>query len=125
MARLEERLSAIPTVRRESLGAPAGGWRIGQRAATLAGWEGVLTSLDTQRGRATLEARGARIEVPLADLIAPAEVMSPAPSRGATPTPVSRPITGRRGDFGAGEAPLATRPRPTPSRTSQQVRAIP
>jgi DNA mismatch repair protein MutS2 len=124
MARLEERLSAIPTVRREPLGAPLGGWRTGQRAATLAGWEGVLTALDAQRGRATLEAGGARVEVALADLVAPgstavvASRLPKAPSEG-------RPATGRRGDFGGGEPPLATRPRPTPTRSGQPARAIP
>jgi DNA mismatch repair protein MutS2 len=123
MARLEERLSAIPAVRRDQIPVPAEGWHTGQHAATLAGWEGVLTSLDTQRGRATLESGGARIEVPLADLVAPAALTAgPSPSRPSAPT--SRPTSGRRGDFGGGEAPVS-RARPTAARSSQPVRAIP
>jgi DNA mismatch repair protein MutS2 len=124
MARLEERLSAIPTVRRDPLGTPSEGWRTGQRAATLAGWEGVLTALDTQRGRATLEAGGARVEVALADLIAPGGTAAVAARPSMAPT-AGRPTTGRRGDFGGGEPPPATRPRPTPPRTGQPARAIP
>ena len=42
----------------------AGGWQVGDRAATASGWVGTIAALDEARGRATLEVGGMRVEVP-------------------------------------------------------------
>ena len=103
MARLEERLSALPVARSAGDRPPAPGeWRIGMRADSERGWSGTITSLDLVRGRAALDAGGMRVEVPIDELI-PADSAS---LRGGgvgrrVVDPVDRPVAGRRGDFGA------------------------
>jgi DNA mismatch repair protein MutS2 len=101
MARLEERLAALPAVRAaaERRAAP-GEWRVGMRAASAAGWSGTIAALDLGRGRATLETGGVRVEVPIEELVAADEVRPRGPGR--MPGPAGeRPAAGRRGDFGA------------------------
>ena len=103
MARLEERLSALPVARSAGDRPPAPGeWRIGMRADSERGWSGTITSLVLVRGRAALDAGGMRVEVPIDELI-PADSAS---LRGGgvgrrVVDPVDRPVAGRRGDFGA------------------------
>jgi len=101
MARLEERLAAIPSASSPTteLTSP-GAWTVGQRAATRSGWQGTITAID-DRGRATLAVGSAHSVVPLAELVAPEAV--PAGARMATPV---RPSTGRRGEL----APTTPRP---------------
>ncbi len=105
MARLEARLAAIPGGgdAAETVAEAAGDWRVGDRASTRSGWVGTIEALDEARGRATLAAGGARVEVPLAEL----ERGTAAPIRGIASSssssalaPAERPGTGRRGDFG-------------------------
>jgi DNA mismatch repair protein MutS2 len=108
MARLEERLAALPATRaaRERRTAP-GEWRVGMRATSHAGWSGTLAALDTGRGRATLEAGGVRVEVPI-DELAPIEESpragdargAPREASGRSSAGRGQPAAGRRGEFG-------------------------
>jgi DNA mismatch repair protein MutS2 len=101
MARLEERLAAIPSANAPTAElTPPGSWAVGQHAATRSGWQGTITAID-DRGRATLAVGSAHSVVPLTDLVAPEAV--PASARPATPV---RPSTGRRGEL----APVTSRP---------------
>ncbi len=101
MARLEERLAAIPVAGGTADAAPAhpGAWAVGQRAATRSGWQGTITAID-DRGRATLAVGGAHSLVPLGQLVAPGSVVS-----GPGATAPGRPSTGRRGELGGGPRP--------------------
>lgn len=103
MARLEATLARLPAP-----GAPPeapagpGGWRTGMRATTPAGWNGTIASLDPDRGRATLEAGGMRIEVPLDDLLpaAGSGVSGGVPgTAGGSHTRPAAPVAGRRGSL--------------------------
>ena len=102
MARLEERLAALPVARTAGQRPPTPGeWRLGMRAASVSGWSGTIAAVDTARGRASLDAGGMRVEVPLDELVAP-EVAPRAGGAGRRVTdPLERPVAGRRGDFGA------------------------
>ena len=104
MLRLEQRLSSIPVAGRDAAaaGVRPGTWQPGQLAATRSGWQGTITSLDAVRGRATLEANGARVEVDLDDL-EPIEMARARRRPGSLAAEqAERPGSGRRGDFGAG-----------------------
>jgi DNA mismatch repair protein MutS2 len=129
MARLEARLSALPVARAAGTAALArpGEWRVGMKAGSVAGWSGTIASLDTGRGRATLDAGGVRVEVPIDELLPPDEL----PLRGRLPgrlatEPVERPTAGRRGDFGV-EPPVrvTTASAGVAARRSGPTRAIP
>ncbi len=124
MRRLEERLAAIPV----AAGGPAAEaaprpveWRTGMRAGTSAGFEGTITALDAPRGRATLQTGSIRAEVDIDDLfpIRAAEGRRTSGTGGSGRSGGSagpgsatgaQPNTGRRGDFGAGEAPVRITP---------------
>jgi DNA mismatch repair protein MutS2 len=95
MARLEERLAAIPVAGGGVDEAPMspGSWAVGQRAATRAGWQGTITAID-DRGRATLAVGGAHTVVPLAQLLPP-----DARPGGPAGAPPARPTSGRRGEL--------------------------
>ncbi len=103
VSRLEERLAAVPMPRGGS-GAPAaisGDWRVGMRAGSTAGWVGTIVSVDRERGRATLDAGGLRVDVALDELAPPdASLRTPSGAPRAGAGPVDRPVAGRRGDFG-------------------------
>jgi DNA mismatch repair protein MutS2 len=100
MARLEQRLAAMPAGRERAPAPAPGEWQVGQRAATRSGWQGTIAALDPARGRATLEAAGARVEVRIDDLARVSAV--PDRPRGSVTAPSlgERPGAGRRGDFG-------------------------
>jgi len=101
MARLEERLAALPVARAAAGRPPAKGeWRAGMRAASMSGWSGTIAAVDIGRGRATLDAGGLRVEVPLDELVVPAALPRGGAGRLAT-DPLERPVAGRRGEFGA------------------------
>jgi DNA mismatch repair protein MutS2 len=106
MSRLEERLTALPAVRGGE--APtddpaATEWRPGMTAATRAGFEGRIASIERSGTRAVIEAGGVRVGVDVADLLPVGAVAAGADVRGGRVRPAERPGTGRRGDFGAGE----------------------
>jgi len=110
MARLEQRLAAIPggtAAPAEPTGDP-GEWHLGDRVSTRSGWVGTIAGVDISRGRATLAAGGAHVEVSLDELehgeLAPRSGRSSA--SGGEPPTSERPGTGRRGDFGAPETPV-------------------
>jgi DNA mismatch repair protein MutS2 len=118
MARLEERLSAIPVVRVTRDAGPVEAWRPGMRAATDAGWEGTIAELDVRRQRATLEVGGARVEVPVAELVRPETVARRPGTAARRPAPDARPASGRRGELGE-PVPIAA------PRRGSSPRAIP
>ena len=132
MARLDARLAAIPggADPTGSPGTAVGDWHIGDRAATRSGWVGTVTALDEGRGRATLAAGGAHVEVPLAELEhgEVAVVGTSGGSRSANAASAAapeRPNTGRRGDFGAPDAPRAPRGDPAAVRAVLGARSGP
>ena len=126
MARLEGRLAAIQWRGGSTRGTSRGGgeWRVGDRASTHSGWVGTIAAVDPGRGRATLAAGGAHVEVPLSELEHGDHAARRNDTRAAGEAPAERPGTGRRGDFGAPEpargptpgaaarAALASRPGP-------------
>jgi DNA mismatch repair protein MutS2 len=117
MARLEERLAAIPSAAGVPVETPApGAWAVGQHAATRAGWQGTITAID-DRGRATLAVGGAHTVVPLTDLVAPEAV--PTAARSGTP---ARPGTGRRGELEPSTTRQPVRP---PQRDTGERRLVP
>ncbi len=132
MARLEERLSAIPTATRIPDAVDPAVWQVGQRSATSSGWVGTISAIDAPRGRATLVVGQARTEVDLADLV-PASVVdaarlgAPVPGRPSRP---ARPATGRRGELEPAVPPRtpavggAPRPGTTSGRTAER-RVVP
>jgi DNA mismatch repair protein MutS2 len=118
MSRIDARLGLLPQVAVGPGDAATArpSWRVGQRAATEGGWLGTLAALDEARGRASLDVGGMRVEVAVADL-RPASATGPALA-GSSPS-ASRPLSGRRGEFGdparsahagAGAPPPATVP---------------
>jgi len=126
MARLEQRLAAIPGAgSRSPEPVETGEWRIGERVSTRTGWVGTIAAVDVSRGRATLATGGAHVDVPLAEL----EHGELAPIRGGagggTTTIPERPNTGRRGDFGAPDAPRAPRGDPAAVRAALGARSGP
>jgi DNA mismatch repair protein MutS2 len=112
MARLEARLSTLPAAgAMEPVPPTPGEWRVGMRAASTSGWSGTIVAMDANRGRASLDAGGLRVDVPLDELI-PVEA---APTRGGggssgrrVTDPRERPVAGRRGEFGAEPATRVT-----------------
>ena len=133
MARIDARTALLPRIEEPRAGDDASAaplsrsWRVGQRAATAGGWLGTVVALDAERGRASLEVGGMRVEVAMAELL-PASATGPALSGSAIGTAGTAPRSGRRGDYG--EAPRSTSassavPRdPTPVGARQPVRAI-
>ena len=107
-SRLDERLAALPgpgggrerrTSRerpgREVATAPA--WAVGMRARSASGgWEGRIAAIDSEGGRATLEAGAVRVALPVSDLVLP-------DGDGAGRGPGSRPRSGRRGELSGTE----------------------
>lgn len=112
--RLEERISSLPVGRSsdavvEEPTEPLG-WRLGMQALTPAGLEGRIVSLESGGRRATLEAGGLRVTADVSDLLPasqgddPGRSARPTGERGASRMPTAdRPVSGRRGDFGAEE----------------------
>jgi len=113
--RLEERISALPVDQPaaptpDQTEAAPEGWQLGMRAMTPAGLEGRIVSLESGGRRATLEAGGLRLSVEVADLRPASQTDAPDPWHRASIGPEilpragpERPVTGRRGDFGAQE----------------------
>ena len=101
MARIDARLGVMPV---EDEGAapepPRTRWKIGDRALASSGWNGTLTAIDAERGRATLDVNGLRVDVKLDEL------QSAASGGGGGAGSGGRPKAGRRGDFG--EPPRTT-----------------
>ena len=133
MAGLEQRLAAIPggAAPAAEPGSDPGEWHIGDRVSTQAGWVGFIAAVDVGRGRATLAAGGAHVEVPLMELehgeLAPTRASRAASAAGAAgasgaPGP-ERPGTGRRGDFGAPEEPRTPRGDPAAVRAALGARS--
>ena len=104
-------------------------WRVGQRAATAGGWLGTVAALDAERGRASLEVGGMRVEVAMAELL-PASATGPALSGSAIGRAGTAPRSGRRGDYGeakqstSGSSAVQAPREPTPVGARQPVRAI-
>jgi DNA mismatch repair protein MutS2 len=121
MARLEDRLAAIPAAGPAPAdGSAQGTWVVGQRAATRSGWQGTITAID-ERGRATLAVGGAHSVVPVSELLPPEAV--PQASRVATP---ARPSTGRRGELEPRVVrPAASRQVARPGRQTGEPRVVP
>jgi DNA mismatch repair protein MutS2 len=120
--RIGARLALLPGV--EPVAATAadasasGVWSVGVHAATISGWEGTIAAVDAERGRATLEVGGLRVDVAL-DELRPSVLAGggvPASSRGSEATTVrarpAAPRSGRRGEFGepASTPPVARPP---------------
>ena len=130
MARLEQRLAAIPggtSSPGEATGA-TGEWHIGDRASTSSGWVGTIAAVDVGRGRATLAAGGAHVEVPLSELEhGDLAAIRRTDRRGPADLVAERPGTGRRGDFGAPDsrAPAAAAARAAMGTRPGAPRAIP
>jgi DNA mismatch repair protein MutS2 len=94
MARIDVRMGVMPDAGETSEPVPAGpSWQVGDRATAASGWSGTIRSIDEDRGRATLEVNGLRVDVSLDELQSGVGV---TPSGGPAPAPKS----GRRGDFG-------------------------
>lgn len=115
MARIDARLAALPasdgTVE-PPIDVRGHRWQVGEGATASSGWSGVVAAIDEQRGRATLQVSGMRVDVALAEL---QPTSSDVGSRTLTPTsPSSVPASGRRGDFGEG-------PRALPVNRSSEV----
>ena len=102
-------------------------WTVGDRArASTGGWEGRIAAIDRLKERATLEAGGMRVVVPLSELV---PVGSPAPaiaepagrkgrrsrSSAEKASPPARPVTGRRGEYDG-----AAEPEPLPPAGGQR-----
>ncbi|MBX3029226.1 MAG: Smr/MutS family protein [Chloroflexi bacterium] len=121
MARLEERLAAIPTATHGPETPPdPGTWQVGQRAATRSGWVGTISTIDAPKGRATLAVGQARTEVDIADLVSAsaadaARLGAALPGRSARP---ERPGTGRRGELEPAVPPRSPAGRPARPGTS-------
>lgn len=94
IARAEEHLGRLPEPeRREAAPVPAAPvtWRLGDRARSRSqGWEGRVTALERNGQRATLDAGGMRVTMPIEDL----------EPLGALPEPPRS--TGRADEYGAG-----------------------
>ena len=119
--RLEERIAALPVGGgAESVAADEPvdptAWRLDMRALTPAGMEGRIVALESGGRRATLDAGSMRLNVDVADLRPASEVYASGPSqRGSAASQTGpergapeRPVSGRRGDFGAEERAVPT-----------------
>ncbi len=94
MARIDARLGAMPSETHVADPTPdRQRWKVGDRALATSGWNGTIAALDVERGRATLDVSGMRVEVKLDEL----RSGSGGAVGGGMPT---RPKAGRRGDFG-------------------------
>jgi DNA mismatch repair protein MutS2 len=126
-SRIEEQMALLPEVEPVTVGDPAGAvgtWRVGARAMTATGWQGTIAGIDADRGRATLDVGGMRVEVALDELQPATRLAAERAATSAETTPRAPrssqdvPRSGRRGEFGApstasaaaGRAGTATRP---------------
>jgi DNA mismatch repair protein MutS2 len=99
MARIDARLGVMPGDVDAAEATPARPrWKVGDRATATSGWSGTIRTLDEDRGRATLEVNGLRVDVKLDELQLGAGV-------GTGGTPAQRPRSGRRGDLGEAQSP--------------------
>jgi DNA mismatch repair protein MutS2 len=110
MTRIESRLAALPAAGPESAprtvdATPASTFRVGDRAATGSGWQGTIVALE--RGRATLQVAGMRLDVDSAELRRPGDPGTLSPAADGDRSRQTAPRTGRRGDFGATPGPSA------------------
>ena len=108
MGRLDRRLETLPSAGPQGLQGQASSgsaegaeapieWAVGMSArAATGGWEGRIHRID-DAGRATLEAGGLRVVVPVGELVAVAPNGSAEPSGRAVG---GSPTSGRRGEFG-------------------------
>ncbi len=100
MARIDARLGVMPAVDDTAVPEPVRPrWQVGDRALAASGWNGTISALDAERGRATLDVNGLRVDVKLDEL-------QPASGGGAGTRAGGSPKSGRRGDFG--EPPRTT-----------------
>ncbi len=98
MARIDARLGVMPSDDGpEEPAARRPRWKVGDRALAASGWNGTIRALDVDRGRATLDVSGMRVEVPL-DELEPASGSGSA--GGAVGSLPGTPKSGRRGEFG-------------------------
>ena len=94
MARIDARLGAMPSETHVADPEPERPrWKVGDRALATSGWNGTIAALDIERGRATLDVSGMRVEVKLNEL-------RPGSGGGGGSGMPARPRAGRRGDFG-------------------------
>ncbi len=105
---LAERLARLPAPERPADAGPTPvHWQVGMEAQhARGGWTGRIAALDEDRGRATLEAGGLRVETGVDDLVRPGTV--PVAGTGGTLSTSSAPRSGRRGVFGD-EPPVRVR----------------
>jgi DNA mismatch repair protein MutS2 len=123
MQRIDARLGAMPSAdgEREINVAPAvHRWNIGERATASSGWDGTVAALDIERGRATLQVSGMRVDVDLDELTPVAAGKASSSVGGGS----SAPRGGRRGDFGEGPRTPAAPPQPLSQREGTQPRAV-
>lgn len=106
--RIAGRLATLPSETGDSsvVEADTGRWQVGDRAIARSGWDGTITAIDADRGRASLSVNGLKVDVELTELSLPG-------GGGGANIPGSRPasssavpLSGRRGDFG--QAPTMT-----------------
>jgi DNA mismatch repair protein MutS2 len=101
LARIDARLGVMPSETDLAEPAPlAPRWNVGDRAVATSGWNGIISTIDEGRGRATLDVNGLRVDVKLKEL------QATSGSSDGSMAPGARPKSGRRGDFG--EAPRST-----------------
>jgi dsDNA-specific endonuclease/ATPase MutS2 len=106
--RLDEGLAALPVPGARGRGGRAadtppvvsvpgvGGWEVGMRALTPAGFEGTLTALERGGKRATIEAGGMRLTVDVAELLSPGTPLEAAGNGSASGRTSARGGGGRR-----------------------------
>ena len=95
MARIDARMGVMPGTDEAAEPAPAEPrWQVGDRASAAGGWSGTIKTIDEDRGRATLEVNGLRVDVKL-------EELQSGTGGGGSAGPAAAPRSGRRGDFGA------------------------
>jgi dsDNA-specific endonuclease/ATPase MutS2 len=109
-------MALLPAVEPAAADEPAGAVgdrRVGARAVTASGWSGTIAALDADRGRATLEVGGMRLDVPLDELMPTTLSAAERSATGAETSPRAprspndAPRSGRRGEFGGPSAPAA------------------
>lgn len=120
MDRLDQRLAALPRAGLPGAVAPGESpagpvpWQVGMHAGHASGWEGRIAAMDRDGTRATLEAGALRVAVDTSELVPLSGASGERLTAGAGPRAGDPPQSGRRGDYGAGEAqivPAAPRPR--------------
>ncbi len=95
MARIDARLGVMPGDSDDAEPEPPmARWKVGDRALASSGWNGTIAAIDEERGRATLEVNGLRVDVKLEEL------QTGSSAGGGGGGPAARPKAGRRGDFG-------------------------